>query len=231
MPNNFKELLDRSTMPLSVQPALCLDLDGTIRHSKSGKTFIEGPEDVAVFPGVKEKLWEYSRNNWLILGFSNQGGVAHGFKTKTSYKAELNAMLDLLKEGEESVFDFCGACCHDPKGKVAPYNVRSLARKPSYGMLAVAEYIAFKEAAIVIDWDNSIFVGDRLEDASCAEAADIGFFWAWEFFGRPTPKDAPDHPYASRMHFAREANALEDKEFLANLAAAKSSTMEPKSGP
>jgi histidinol phosphatase-like enzyme len=37
---------------------------------------------------------------------------------------------------------------------------------------------------IIIDWDNSIFVGDRPEDEECARRADIEFIPAEVFFNR-----------------------------------------------
>lgn len=42
-------------VPNDVRPALCLDLDGTIRYSKNGD-FINGPEDVALFEGVEKNF-------------------------------------------------------------------------------------------------------------------------------------------------------------------------------
>jgi D-glycero-D-manno-heptose 1,7-bisphosphate phosphatase len=69
---------------------------------------------------------------------------------------------------------------------VVPYNYRSLLRKPDIGMLALMEYELFDEGYIV-DWDNSLFVGDRPEDQECAKRAGLSFHWAWDFFGRPNP--------------------------------------------
>lgn len=160
-------------------PALCLDLDGTIRHSKSGE-FINGTDDIALYPGVEEKIWEYRNNGFLILGISNQGGVAFGYKTAAQVEAELDATLSLFKENP---FHLIKQCFHMPNGTVFPYNVRSLLRKPDIGMLALMEMEAF-EAGYLIDWDNSLFVGDRSEDRDCASAAGIPFRVADMFFGR-----------------------------------------------
>lgn len=63
-----------------LQPALCLDFDGTIRFSKRAE-FINSPADICLFPGVEPVLWEYRGKGYLILGITNQGGVAFGFKT------------------------------------------------------------------------------------------------------------------------------------------------------
>jgi D-glycero-D-manno-heptose 1,7-bisphosphate phosphatase len=166
--------------PGVVLPALCLDLDGTVRYSASGE-FVNHPDDVRLFDDVEEKIWEYrEERGFLILGISNQAGVAHGFKTQLSNDAEIKRTLELF---ERNPFHIVKCCYHHPSGKVEPYNHRSLLRKPDIGMLAVCEVEAFEEGYI-IDWDKSIFVGDRPEDAVCAHNAGIQFASADEFFGR-----------------------------------------------
>lgn len=159
-------------------PALCLDLDGTVRYSKSGE-FLNGPSDVALFPGVEEKIWEWRNKGYLIFGVSNQGGVAFGYKTVRQAEAELDATLALFKKNP---FHIVKQCYHHEKGKVFPYNKRSLCRKPAIGMLALMELEAF-EAGYLVDWDNSLFIGDRPEDEECARSAGIRFQWAKDFFG------------------------------------------------
>jgi len=61
-----------------VKPALCLDFDGTIRRSKSGETFINNAADIELMPGVEKLIWRYREMGYVILGISNQAGVAHG---------------------------------------------------------------------------------------------------------------------------------------------------------
>jgi D-glycero-D-manno-heptose 1,7-bisphosphate phosphatase len=160
-----------------VVPALCVDLDGTIRYSKSGD-FIQGPEDIALYPEVERILWEYRDRDYLIFGISNQGGVAYGFKTLNQNEAEIDATLALFSRNP---FHILKTCLHHEKGMVSPWNVRSLLRKPSIGMLVLCEVEAFAEGYIV-DWDRSVFVGDRTEDRACAENAGIEFREASDFF-------------------------------------------------
>lgn len=176
-------------VPDKVMPALCLDLDGTVRYSKNGE-FINKPEDVALFEGIEAKLWEYRKNGYLIFGITNQGGVAYGFKTHQDHHRELEAMLDLFFENP---FHIIKSCFHHPAGKVEPYNHRSLLRKPDIGMLALCEVEAFG-AGYIVDWDNSLFVGDRPEDEQCAKNAGIAFFWADEFFQRKPPVGEASKP-------------------------------------
>lgn len=166
-------------MEIKIAPALCLDLDGTVRYSKSG-TFINGPDDVALYPDVEGRLWEYREKDFLVFGVSNQGGVAYGYKTRQQVLEELDATLTLFTRNP---FHLLKMCYHHPEGTVFPYNKRSLLRKPDIGMLALIEFEAIQEG-YVVDWDQSLFVGDRPEDEECARNARIPFRWADEFFGR-----------------------------------------------
>lgn len=164
---------------MQVKPALCLDLDGTIRYSKSGD-FIKALEDIALFDDVEVKLWEYRDNNYLIFGISNQGGVAYGIKPPQQDIDEIDVTLALFANNP---FHIVKTCWHHEKGRMFPFNHRSLLRKPDIGMLVLCEFEAYN-AGFVVDWNNSLFVGDRPEDQTCAARAGIAFQWAWQFFGR-----------------------------------------------
>lgn len=164
---------------------LCLDLDGTIRRSKSGKTFIEGPDDIELIPGVKDLVWKYYSDGWFVVGITNQGGIAHGFKTEEQVAEESNATAILLRgDANEYPIHRMLACPEDAKGKVEPYNWRSLCRKPDYGMLVMVEHHLNKRDKYP-DWDNSLFVGDRPEDEECARSAGVPFMWAHDFLKQP----------------------------------------------
>ena len=163
----------------TLRPALCLDLDGTVRRSKKGR-FINMPEDILLYEGVEEIIWGYREQGYLVCGITNQGGVAFNFKTEEDVLAELQATRALF---EKDPFDTIKYSPKHPGGLGEPYNHRSLLRKPYYGMLVECE-LKFWEEKIIIDWDESIFVGDREEDKLCAEAAGLKFVWAEEFFKR-----------------------------------------------
>lgn len=165
--------------PYEVRPALCLDFDGTIRHGRNG-TFINQIDEILLYEGVEEILWNYRDEGYLILGITNQGGVAYGFKSIAQVQEEIDATLALF---ERSPFHDVQLSVLHPDGHKAPFNRRSLLRKPDTGMLAVCEARMFQQG-IIIDWENSIFVGDRPEDEECAHKAGIRFVWAHNFFGR-----------------------------------------------
>ena len=168
---------------MNLTKVLCLDLDGTVRRSKSGKTFIEGPDDIELMPGILPLLKKYHQEGWILIGVSNQAGVAHGYKTYDTMGKEMEATYKLCWNNGPILFDIL-ATTGDPTGKVKPHLYRSLCRKPDYGMLAIAEY-KFIRQGIYPDWDNSLFVGDRPEDEECAKRAGIPFMHIDEFLKQP----------------------------------------------
>ena len=58
---------------------LFLDLDGTVRQTKSRAVFINAPYDQELMPGVVEAIAKYS--DWTIVGVTNQAGVEAHKKT------------------------------------------------------------------------------------------------------------------------------------------------------
>lgn len=168
-------------LPHTVCPALCLDLDSTVRRCKSGKPFIETVDDIEIMPAIESLIWKYRELNWLIFGISNQAGVSWGFKTTVDVEKEVDATTSLFKENP---FHIIKTCFHDAKGKVFPYNYRSLGRKPDIGMLFLMEVEALHHG-YVVDWDKSLFVGDRSEDEECAKNARIKFRHIHSFLNEP----------------------------------------------
>jgi len=81
---------------------LFLDLDGTVRETKSGATFINKPDDQKLIEGVQETISNY--DGWRIIGITNQGGVATGFKSLKSCLLEQAQTLQLLPRMERIYF-------------------------------------------------------------------------------------------------------------------------------
>lgn len=164
-------IITRLNERFTFRPALFLDWDGTIRRSKSGKTFIQDQNDIELIEGAEEAILSYKKHGFLICGITNQGGVAYGFKTFAQIDAEIRATIALFKENP---FHSVEACLHMEGGTVEPYRHRSLLRKPNYGMLVKVDEKMFAQG-IIIDYSNSLFVGDREEDQQCAHNAKVGF--------------------------------------------------------
>lgn len=157
---------------IKFSPALLLDWDGTIRRSKSGATIIKNFQDIELIPGVEEIILKYRELGFLIIGISNQGGVAYGYKTPMEIELERDTTLNLFKS--QNIFHIIKMCYHMEGGVIEPYCHRSMLRKPNIGMLALAEMDAYNNGHM-IDWNNSLFVGDRPEDAECAKNANIKY--------------------------------------------------------
>ena len=164
---------------MTMQRAIFLDIDGTLTTTVSGETFKQHPRDVAVLPGVKEAL-EYYHNQfpkWLMMGISNQGGVAAGYKSIEDAIAEMQYTLELLPQLNSIYFcpDFDGLTSWKITTtetlEIKQFNSNEYVsfRKPGAGMvnLAVGSY--------QIEKRDSWYIGDRPEDEQCATAAGISY--------------------------------------------------------
>ena len=149
------------------RPALFLDLDGTVRETKSGKPAPNRPDDQVLMPNSKEVIDDYKSRGYRIVAVTNQGGISLGHLTERQCQRTLKALDDQLG----GVFDKM------LYSKAPPHKPDRL-RKPNCGMLIDAA----KE--LDIDLKNSIMVGDRASDKKAAEKAKVKFQWADDFFGR-----------------------------------------------
>ena len=153
---------------------LFLDLDGTVRRSKSGQTFINDPKDQEIIPGVDEAIDRYV--GWLIVGITNQGGVAAGKKSLENCIEEQQEFLRMFPDMDSIYFcpDFEGKVCY----RVEPDCFENCSidrwgdfRKPGAGMIrsALKHLPRMREG---------LFVGDRPEDELAASRARLPFIWA-----------------------------------------------------
>lgn len=156
---------------------LLLDLDGTVRESKSGATFINKPDDQKLIQGVEDAIAHYK--DWTVVGITNQGGVAAGHKSLEDAIAEQQYTLNLLPQIQKIYFcsDFEGneGYLVKPTGKVTKVeNPKYLGsfRKPNPGMLLLAQDSCLDSI------EEVLYVGDRAEDEAAALAAGIPFMWA-----------------------------------------------------
>ncbi len=160
---------------------LFLDLDGTVRRTKSGATFINDPYDQELIPGVQEAIARY--HDWKIIGITNQGGVLAGKKSLENCFEEQRQTLMLVPQMWMILF------CTDNGDTMFRLSQRMLElhgmpiifnrskyfgnfRKPNPGMINFAlKYSREKPEQILM-------VGDRPEDQQCAANANIPFMWA-----------------------------------------------------
>jgi D-glycero-D-manno-heptose 1,7-bisphosphate phosphatase len=172
---------------------LCLDLDGTVREGKDDALgrFVNGPEDVRVFPQAVEMMRLWKRGGGArIVGVSNQGGVALGI---VKYELVAAAMIETQRQCGE-LFDLITFCVHHPDAK-NPEMARCWCRKPSAG--AVVEAIHGLKEKFPDEYYPpylGLFVGDRPEDEACAKSAGFEFEWAADWRAQaglaPLPQSA-----------------------------------------
>ena len=167
-----------------MQKLLLLDLDGTIREPLSGAKFINHPRDQKIIAGADKAISHYHKCGWLLLGISNQGGVAAGHKTLEDCILEQTYTLELFPEIHKIYFcpDYEGqqmGCVYRNHYNLLSPDGYSSFRKPGAGML---EYAVKTHEA-----DQSWFIGDRPEDEQAAEAAGVDFLHAETWRNRFRP--------------------------------------------
>jgi D-glycero-D-manno-heptose 1,7-bisphosphate phosphatase len=173
--------------------ALFVDLDGTVRSTKTGRPHPVKVWDQRIRSGVKEKLIQYRDQGYKIVAVTNQGGVAYGLLTEDDVKA-INGYLNqkLLPDA----FDLILYCPYHPRGRVEQYKKDAECRKPKPGMAFDAR------DQLDLDLGESIMVGDMETDQEFARNAGIGTYHAaTEFFG---PDQEPERtPRAARKTAAK----------------------------
>lgn len=156
-------------------PVLYLDLDGTVRQGKDDELgrFVNGPEDVVVFPEAVEMMRRWKQGGGRIIGVSNQGGVALGI---VSYEKVAAAMMETHRQ-TQGLFDKLAFCCHHPQAR-HPEFARCWCRKPSPGLIIESALeVAARHGEFYPPY-MGLMVGDRPEDEQCAKLAGLDFQWA-----------------------------------------------------
>lgn len=150
--------------------AIILDYDGTLRETKSGKKYPTDPDDVVLLEGRRDLLHAKQKEGYLILGASNQSGVAQKpssplYATEEQVKACFERTNELLGIDIDYMYA--------PEAAGVPQSYR---RKPMPGMgvFFIEKYR--------LDPKQCIYVGDRPEDKGFASRCGFQFAWAEDFF-------------------------------------------------
>lgn len=157
-------------------PLLVLDLDGTVRQGKDDALgrFVNGPDDVRVFPEAVTLMRRWKDRGGRIIAVSNQGGIALGIVAKELVVA---AMFE-THEQSDRLFDKILMCQHHPSAQ-DPEFARCWCRKPSPGLIVEGAHdLAGKYPGEMYPPHLGLMVGDRDEDRACAELAGLDFMWA-----------------------------------------------------
>lgn len=185
---------------------LLLDLDGTVREPKSGK-FINTPTNQRIIPGVQERLAKYNLMQWIIIGITNQAGVAYKEPERQQYKTlddcilEQRITLNRLDQLFKIYFspDIKGIHVgHVLRNGGGLINIEEKKRQNKVYM----DYAFFRKPDIGIwqliyddyqvDPKNVLMVGDRLEDRGFANAVGCQFLWADDWRNGACYEEAQD---------------------------------------
>lgn len=165
--------------------ALFVDLDGTVRNTKTGRVHPIVPEDQVLRPHVLDTLRAYRDSGYAVVGATNQGGVAFGTLTEDDVREINQYLADVLAP---HTFDLVLYCPYHRHGRVEEYRAAATCRKPLPGMAYEAR------DRLNLDLARSIMVGDLDTDRQFAENAGIGqFFWERDFFGVIGPEPPEEH--------------------------------------
>lgn len=165
-------------------------MDGTVRIKKGGTPgdiksgFISHPDDQEIIPGAARAIESYAQQGWLIVGCSNQGGVAAEHKTLESCFEEQRYTLKLVPQLHKIYF------CPDYEGKQLGIVNREGWRLVDSSDELFTEFPSFRKPGIGMiqyikmthECDRLLFVGDRPEDEQAADKAGINFQWTKDWW-------------------------------------------------
>lgn len=145
---------------------LLLDVDGTIRITKSGEKYPRHPDDVELIPGRRGILEQWMKKGYQLFFVSNQSGVASGKVEQQTVEAAFQKTIKLLGLPVADV-----AYCPHPA-----FPVGCFCRKPFPGM---GVYLMQKH---LLSREHLVVVGDLKSDEDFAMGIGARFLHADEFF-------------------------------------------------
>ena len=146
---------------------LLLDVDGTLRTTRSGEIYPRHPDDVQLLPGRREVLQPWVEGGYRLFFVSNQSGVASGQVSREAVDACFQRTVELLGLPVEEI-----AVCPHPA-----FPAGCFCRKPMPGLgiyLRQRHHLATEHLAMVGDMDS---------DAAFATALGAKYYSAETFFG------------------------------------------------
>lgn len=144
------------------KPCVFLDRDGVLIEDRG---YMHKISDLKIFQGVPAALAKLRAAGFLLIGVTNQSGIARGIFPL----AALDAFnLELQKQLGTNALDGIYVCPHHPRGSVKGFAINCDCRKPGIGLINQA----MNDHAI--DLSKSFMIGDKDSDVECARNAKIG---------------------------------------------------------
>ena len=156
---------------------LFIDLDGTLIHTASGKTFPEGIWDMVFDFEVLDKIKEYGFKAICII--TNQGGIEKGFVDGIHWVNKIEYICSCIEEytGIRCDFEFCPT-----NDKNDPH------RKPNKGMIddylndpLTRDFGSYDDCCLMVGDASGLEGQHSDDDKRCAENAGIDYMDVTEF--------------------------------------------------
>jgi D-glycero-D-manno-heptose 1,7-bisphosphate phosphatase len=136
-----------------------MDRDGTLIEERE---FLTEKKEIEIFPYTAEAIGLLRELGYAIVVVSNQSGVARGFLTEQRV-FEINEEIFRRLDEYGARPDLFFYCPHHPEAVVDCYRIDCDCRKPSPGMVRMAQQI------ISIDVAASVSIGDKLSDVQLCQ--------------------------------------------------------------
>ena len=157
----------RRPQPHHHRRGLLLDVDGTLRKTKSGEIFPRSADDVELLPGRREVLKRYVEDGYELFLVSNQSGIASETLSTAYADAAFASILALPGRPVKDVAE----------GPHPAFPVGCFCRKPLPGMgIALIERHQLAR-------EHLLMVGDMDSDRDFARSLGIRYADAADFFG------------------------------------------------
>lgn len=145
------------------RPAAFLDRDGVINVDTG---YVGHVEDFRFIDGAKPALARLAAAGYLLVVVTNQSGIARGYYSEADFEAVTAHMRAELSAAGAPIACVLH-CPHLPEDQ-QPADRPCDCRKPKPGMILAAT------AALNLDLDRSVMIGDKLSDMRAGRAANVG---------------------------------------------------------
>ncbi|HBP23062.1 MAG TPA: oxidoreductase [Planctomycetes bacterium] len=156
----------REPLPEFSGKGLLLDVDGTLRATRSGAPYPTHPSDVELLPGRRERLTQWIEQGYRLFLVSNQSGISSGKVTPSVVEACMWRTVQLLGLPITEI-----RYCPHPAFPAACYCRKPM---PGFGVDLIRRYALSRSSLLM--------VGDLESDAAFAKNVGARFEWATEFF-------------------------------------------------
>lgn len=152
------------------RPAAFLDREGTLVVEKE---YLADPDQIELLPGAAEAVKRLNQWGYLVIGVTNQSGVARGYFGEDTVRA-MNTRVTEMFAREGAVIHRIYYCPHYPGAGSPPCECR----KPGRGMIdrALSEF--------AIDLSRSFVAGDRPCDVLLGHAVGTAGILVLTGYGR-----------------------------------------------